>query len=108
MGETYYRLPMDLFHLEENTEYFIMPAAGDGMIYAGIHDNDYLVFKKTDSPKVGSIVVVEINGQNVCRRLLRKEEESAVLRRENNETPDLIVSNCTFKGELVTVIKKCA
>ena len=85
-----------------------MPAAGDGMIYTGIHDKDYLIFKKTDTPQVGAIVVVEINGQDVCRRLLRKEEESAVLRRENNETPYLVVSNCTFKGELVTVIKKCA
>ena len=108
MGETYYRLPMDLFHLEENTEYFIMPAAGDGMINAGIHDNDYLVFKKTDSPQVGAIVVAEIDGQDVCRRLLRKEEESVILRRENNDTPDLVVSNCVFKGELVDIIKRCA
>lgn len=60
MGETYYRLPMNLFHFEEGAEYFIMPAAGDGMIYAGIHDKDYLVFKKTDSPQVGAIVIAEI------------------------------------------------
>lgn len=85
-----------------------MPAAGDGMIYAGIHDKDYLIFKKTDTPQVGAIVVVEINGQDVCRRLLRKKEESVVLRREYNDTPDLVVSNCVFKGELVDIIKRCA
>ena len=100
----YYRINPLMFNLEPKTDCFFVIADGNGMVNAGIHDKDLLLFKTTDTPQNGSIVAVEVDGQFMCRRYLRSGKK-IILRRENNETPDLVVKNCTFKGELQSLIR---
>ncbi len=100
-------LDAKLFNLPEgikSNDYFLMTADGHGMINAGIYNNDILLFKKTTTPEIGSIVVAEHEGARMCRRLLKKGKKY-VLRRENNETPDIITDKVTVLGELVSLIR---
>ena len=100
-------LDCKLFNMPEDSkgsDYFLMIADGNGMVNARINNNDILVFKKNANPKMGSLVFVEHNGERMCRRLLKKGKKF-VLRRENNETPDIIAENVTVIGELVSLVR---
>ena len=45
--DTYYRFSREMFNIDKDLEYFFMVCDGNGMINAGIHDKDLLLFKKT-------------------------------------------------------------
>ena len=102
--DTYYRFSREMFNIDKDLEYFFMVFDGNGMINAGIHDKDLLLFKKTSRPSVGSIVVAEINGQVCCRRYIRNGSD-VILRREDKTSPDLVLKRCKFKGELVSLVR---
>lgn len=86
--------------------YFIMNADGDGMVNAGIHNEDVIIFYRTKEAPSGSICAVRLNdGQTMCRRYLR-EGKRIRLRRENGITPDLLVDDCEVLGVMVTLVRK--
>lgn len=93
-----------MFNLDDNTDCFFMVCDGNGMVNAGIHDKDLLLFKVTNSPTNGSIVAAEIEGQVMCRRYIRNGSE-IILRREDGKTPDIIRKRCKFKGELLSLVR---
>ena len=96
-----------LFNLPEkcsNHDYFLMRADGDGMVNAGVINNDMMIFKKTNQAPLGSLVVVEYGGGVMLRRLLQKDDDY-ILRRENNETPDIITKEVNILGVLVSLVR---
>lgn len=56
----YVRLPESIFG---HGEHYILIARGDSMVDAGIEDGDYVVIEKTNTCKVGDIVVA-LSGEN--------------------------------------------
>ena len=100
-------LDAKLFNIPEEdsaSDYFIMRADGNGMVNAGVHNNDMMIFKKTDEAPFGSLVAVEYNGDLMFRRLLQKDN-NYVLRRENNETPDIITNDVKILDVLVSLVR---
>lgn len=104
MALNYYRIDHKVFNLDDKTECFFMVCDGNGMVNSGIHDKDLLLFKLTDNPAIGSIVAAEVDGQVMCRRYI-KNGSDIILRRENNQSPDIVLKRCKFKGELVSLIR---
>ena len=100
----YYGLSRELFNLDKNSEFFLMEAEGKGMSKAGIKNKDLLLFKVTETPTVGSIVAAEVDGQVMCRKYI-KTGTKTILRRVNDKNADLVVDNCIFKGELVSLVR---
>jgi repressor LexA len=100
------RLDGKLFNIpdDDSNDYFIMRADGNGMVNAGVHNNDMMIFKKTDNAPFGSLVAVEYKGDLMFRRLLQKDS-NYVLRRENNETPDIITDEIRILGVLVSLVR---
>ena len=103
-AEAWYRLPVSLFG-DRDMKYFIATAQGNGMINAGIHDGDNLVFVATDTPDNFSIVYAILdNGEKFCRRYI-KEGEKIRFRREDGVTPDIVVDKCQIIGQMVSLIR---
>lgn len=66
-------------YLDLNTEYikhpaatFLVKAAGESMIDAGIFNGDVLLVDKSLTPEDGSIVIAALNGELTVKRLSRK------------------------------------
>ena len=102
-----FRVDTHVFNMDKRAECFFVIVSGDGMVNAGIKDKDTLLFRATNTPKSGSIVAVEVDGKLMCRRYIRKGK-TIILRREELVPIDTPVKNCTFKGELQSLIRNYA
>ena len=81
--EEYVSLPESIFG---NGEFYLLRAAGDSMVDAGIEEGDLIVIRKQDSASVGDIVVaLDEDGQNTLKTFNGIDDESgyALLNYEN-------------------------
>ena len=102
--DTYFRVPHELFNIDNTSEFFFLAASGSGMKKVGINDKDLLLFKATEKPDVGSIVVAEIDGEFKCCEYIKKGS-SKILRRLNSIKEEISVENCKLKGQLVSLVR---
>jgi SOS-response transcriptional repressor LexA len=65
---------------------------GDSMIDAGIQEGDMVIVEKTGSPKVGTIVVAEIDGEWTMK-YLRKHGNKYYLEPANKKYKPIIPKN---------------
>lgn len=88
---------------------FVLRAAGESMIDAGIHPGDLLVVDRSREPKNQDIVIMQINNEFTVKRLI-KEKETIYLKAENTSKlyADIYPDECdtwlTF-GVVTHVIK---
>jgi SOS regulatory protein LexA len=61
---------------------FMLKVKGDSMYDAGIRDGDMVLVERTDSPKIGQIVIAEIDGEWTMK-YLRKDKNSLYLEPAN-------------------------
>lgn len=101
-------MPEHLFNEEKN--YFSFVATGNGMINAGIKDNDIVIFEITDEIKNGEIGCFTINGKPICKRYFYNQEHSLhVLQYEDSkQAPILVNDNQEFKilGKLFMILNR--
>lgn len=62
---------------------FLVRAAGDSMINAGIHENDLLIVDRSIPPANGKIVIAAIDGHLTVKRLQRNPDSTFSLLPEN-------------------------
>jgi DNA polymerase V len=63
---------------------FVMRAAGDAMAGAGVGSGDVLLVDRAVSPLHGHLVIAKLDGELLCRRLVR---QAGVVALETAETP---------------------
>lgn len=63
---------------------FVMRAAGDAMAGAGVGSGDVLLIDRAVSPQHGHLVIAKLDGELLCRRLVR---QGGVVALETAETP---------------------
>lgn len=68
-------ISLDEFLIEDVEKTFILQVKGDSMIEAHIAEGDLVIVQKTDSPKIGDIVVVEADGEWTMKYLRRKNNK---------------------------------
>ena len=97
----------ELFGIPESEipNLFLVDAAGNGMINAGILDKDTLLCIRTNEIADGDIVVVNVEGESMLRRFF-KEGTSAKLKRENGTGEQILVTDYTIVGKLVGIQRK--
>ena len=73
------RLSLDEHFVPRPEATFFLRVQGDSMIGAGIHDGDLLIVDKSLEPRHGSIVIAEVHGELMVKKLYRKNGEIALL-----------------------------
>ncbi len=63
---------------------FVMRASGDAMAGAGVSGGDVLLVDRAVAPQHGHLVIAKVDGELLCRRLVR---QSGVMALETAETP---------------------
>ena len=82
----------------------VIQADGNGMIIAGIHTGDWLVFDTKLSPRDGDVAMVSVDGKTLCRRVFYEGAKKRI-RREDGITPDIIIDNCVVHAVLVGLMR---
>lgn len=98
----YVSLPNELFGAIGDG--MVARAHGNGMINAGIHNGDWLVFDAKLTLKDGDLALVSIDGQLMCRRVFCEGEKKRI-RREDGVTPDIITSKCVVYAVMTGIIR---
>lgn len=86
--ETYREKRVDLnrlFHFGPSA--FAWKAQGDSMIGAGIRSGDTLIVDKKYQPRIGDIVIAEVNRQPTVKRLGKEGERAFLLPENPNHKP---------------------
>lgn len=68
--------------VEDREATFMLKVKGDSMYDAGIRDGDMVLVERTDSPKIGQIVIAEIDGEWTMK-YLRKDKNGLYLEPAN-------------------------
>ena len=79
-------------------------AEGNGMLAAGIHNGDILMFDFDLEPRNGDIVMANIDNKMVCRRILINNGVTE-FKREDDVSPPYSVSDYTVRGVLIGIIR---
>lgn len=88
-------------------DYFIVEAAGDSMIDAGINDGDYILVKSQPVAEDGDIVIALIEDELTIKRYYRdNNRKKFILHPENSNYSDMFFEELEIQGVAVHVIKK--
>ena len=99
----YLEIPDDMIG---DGEYFVLRAAGDSMIGAGIFDGDLVVIQKQNYAEESQIVVAFVDGETTLKRFYKNDEQKLVeLRPENKRYKTIYASDCIILGVAVKIIK---
>ena len=101
--EGYLEIPMSLIG---QGEFFVLRAKGDSMINIGVCSGDLLIIQHQTYAEDGQIVVAQVDEDVTLKRYYKLEKEKKyLLRPENDQFDDLIVSECKILGVAKKIIK---
>lgn len=101
--EEYVRLPTSIFG---DGELYIIRAAGDSMINAGIESGDLVVVQRRETAAIGDIVVALHENANTLKRLGYDSEMNCyLLIPENDSMEPIMVDQANIQGVAKFVIK---
>ncbi|MBG9980091.1 transcriptional repressor LexA [Facklamia sp. DSM 111018] len=99
----YYPKPIDLQY--DPSELFMLIIKGESMINVGIMDGDMITVRKQSSANNGDIVVALTDeNEATCKTFYRKSNH-IILRPENDNMEDIILSNVSILGKVVSLTR---
>jgi SOS regulatory protein LexA len=65
-------MSLDDYLIDRKEATYILKVKGDSMIDAGIQEGDMVIVERTESPKVGTIVIAEVDGEWTMKYLRKR------------------------------------
>jgi repressor LexA len=84
-------MSFDDYLIENKEATYILRVKGDSMIDAGIQEGDMVIVERTNSPKVGNIVIAEVDGEWTMK-YLRKRGNTHYLEPANKKYKPIVPS----------------
>lgn len=101
--EQYVNLPA---MIADSDRMYLLYAAGDSMIGAGIDDGDMVLVRRQETANDGEIVVAWVEGEGNTLKRLRHDGDQVILHPENPKLADIPVEDLKVQGVAVWVFKK--
>ncbi len=101
--EQYVNLPA---MIADSDHMYLLYAAGDSMIGAGIDDGDIVLVRRQETANDGEIVVAWVEGEGNTLKRLRHDGDQVILHPENPKLSDIPVEDLKVQGVAVWVFKK--
>ncbi len=81
-------ISLDDFMIENRNSSFMLRVKGDSMIDVGIHSGDLVIADRGKEPRIGDIVVAELDGEWTMK-YLRQNKGRKYLEAANSDYPDM-------------------
>lgn len=81
-------ISLDEYVIQKPDASFMLQVKGDSMFDAGIRDGDMVIVERTNTAKIGEIVIAQIDG-GWTMKYLRKKDGVLYLEPANTEYPDI-------------------
>lgn len=99
-------LSLDDYLIKNREATFMLEVSGESMIDAGIQEGDYVLAERTSNPKVGDIVIAEVDG-GWTMKYFRKKNGRVYLEAANEKFPDIYPdAEMKIAAKVVGVIRK--
>lgn len=99
-------LSLDQFLIEEPASSYLLQVSGDSMIDAGIVEGDMVIVDRARLPKVGDIVIAQVDNDWTMKFLMKKGSKM-FLRAANSKYPDIHPRDeLSIGGVVRSVIRK--
>ncbi|MDP3900182.1 MAG: transcriptional repressor LexA [bacterium] len=99
-------LSLDEYLINQREKTYLLEVNGDSMIDAGIQEGDLVIVEQGRVPKVGEIVVAEVDNEWTLKYYI-KEKNKVILRPANQNFSDIIPKQELKIGGVVTgVVRK--
>lgn len=101
-------LTLDDYLIEDPTSSFLLKVSGDSMIQAGIFDGDIVVIERKKQPKIGDIVLAQIDNQWTLKFLKKDRRKNIFYLEAANPKYPLFYpkENLQIYGVVKAVIRK--
>jgi len=93
-------LSLDDYMIGNREATYLLTVKGDSMIDAGIHEGDLVIVERSETAKVGEIVVAEVDG-DWTMKYLRKKNGKTYLEPANERFSDIYPENSLKIGGIV-------
>lgn len=100
--EEYFPLPS---HFVGDHNVFMLRVAGESMIEAGIHHNDYVIVKQQPTANNGDIVVAMTEDDEATVKTFYKEKDHIRLQPENPDMEPIRLRNVTILGKVIGLFR---
>lgn len=91
---------LDTFMIDNPQATYMLEVKGDSMIQAGICPGDYVLVEKGRNPKLGDIVIAQVDGEWTMK-YYRKKEGRVYLEAANTKYADIFPAKELFFGGVV-------
>jgi len=98
-------ISLDDFMIENRTSSFILKVKGDSMIDAGIHNGDLVIADRGKEPRLGDIVIAELDSEWTMK-YLRESKGRRYLEAANSDYPDMCPEGELKIGAVVTGVMR--
>jgi len=85
---------------------FALKVRGDSMVDEGIHDGDYVIIKKINSPKNGDIVVALVDREYATLKRFYREKSRIKLAPASSKHKPIYSRKVIVQGKVMGVIRK--
>lgn len=103
LGDT---ISLDDWIITNRDASFMLRVKGDSMSEAGIMDGDMVIVERTNNPKIGDIVIAEIDGAWTMK-YLRKNKNKFYLEPANKNYKNIIPKeDLKVEAKVVAVVRK--
>lgn len=98
-------ISIDEFLIDNKGSSFILRVKGDSMIDAGIHNGDLVIADRGKEPKIGDIVIAELDSEWTMK-YLRENQGRKYLEAANSDYPDMCPEGELKIGAVVTGVMR--
>ena len=102
--DEYFSLPTYL--IPKNKEVFTLNVSGYSMINAGILDGDIVIVERTNTARIGEMIVAMTDEIEVTLKTYFKENGYFRLQPENDAMEPIILNNVTILGKAIGLYRK--
>ena len=99
-------MSFDHFLINKPDKSYLLRVSGESMIDAGIHPGDLVVVENGINPKLGDIVVAEVDGEYTLKYFQKEEDRIKLVPANNKFSPIYPRESLRIVGIVVSVIRK--
>ena len=99
-------MSLDDYLIQNKEATYILQVKGDSMIDAGIREGDLVIVERTHAPRVGDIVIAEVDGEWTMKYLRKRGETYYLVPANWNYKPIVATKELRIEAVVIAVVRK--
>jgi repressor LexA len=99
-------LNLDEYLIQNKEASYILKVTGDSMIEAGIQPGDMVIVERTNTPKVGDIVIAEVDGEWTMKYLRKRGDTYYLVPANSKYKPIVAAETLKIAAVVKAVVRK--